>query len=138
MSQAEKASWRWAFWINLPFCGIGFVAVLLFVKLETDKTSFEEKLLRVDWLGGIIFISSLTAFLIGLAWAGAQFAWSDYHTLVPLILGGAGVGVSLVWEKYGAREPFLRRSLFYEVSAIAAYICALMQGLVVSSSKTRS
>ena len=92
----------------------------------------------MDWLGGFIFISSLTAFLIGLAWAGAQFAWSDYRTLVPLILGAAGVVLLLIWEKYGAREPFLRKSLFYEVSAIAAYICALMQGLVVSMSDVNS
>lgn len=112
--------------------------MLLFVKLETAKTSLKEKLLRVDWLGGFFFISSLTTFLIGLTWAGAQFPWSDYRTLVPLILGGAGVGISLIWEKYGAREPFLRKSLFYEISAIAAYICALMQGLVVSSSDTCS
>jgi uncharacterized membrane protein len=92
----------------------------------------------VDWLGGFLFISSLTTFLIGLSWAGIEFAWSDYRTLVPLILGAAGVGASLIWERFGAREPFLRRSLFSEVSAIAAYICALMQGLVVSSSETCS
>lgn len=107
--------------------------MILFVNLETNKSSLKEKLLRVDWLGGFLFISSLTAFLIGLTWAGVQFPWSDYHTLVPLVLGAFGVGGSLIWERFGAREPFLRRSLFYETSAIAAYICALMQGLVVSS-----
>lgn len=125
-------TWRWAFWINLPFCGIGFVAVLLFVKLETAKTSLKEKLLRVDWLGGFLFISGLTSFLVGLAWAGVEFPWSDYRTLVPLIIGAAVVGASLIWERFGAREPFLKKSLFFEVSSIAASICALMQGLVVS------
>jgi MFS family permease len=134
--QAEKATWRWAFWINLPFCGIGIVAVILFVQLETVKSSLKEKLLRVDWLGGFLFISSLTTFLIGLTWAGVQFPWSDYRTLVPLVLGVFGIGGSLTWEHFGAREPFLRRSLFYETSAIAAYICALTQGLVVSTDDT--
>jgi hypothetical protein len=134
--QAEKATWRWAFWINLPFCGIGIIAVILFVNLETEKSSLKEKLLRVDWLGGFLFISSLTTFLIGLTWAGVQFPWSDHHTLVPLVLGAFGVGGSLIWERFGAREPFLRRSLFYEISAIAAYICALTQGLVVGTNDT--
>jgi Fungal trichothecene efflux pump (TRI12) len=102
--------------------------------METVKTSLKEKLLRVDWLGGFLFISSLTTFLVGLSWAGIEFAWSDYRTLIPLIIGAAGVCASLVWEHFGAREPFLRKSLFFELSAIAAYICALMQGLVVSTS----
>jgi uncharacterized membrane protein len=110
--------------------------VLLFIKLETVKTSLKEKVLRVDWLGGFLFISSLTSFLVGLTWAGVEFAWSDYQVLLPLIVGAVGVGVSLIWERFGAREPFLRRSLFYKVSAIAAYICALVQGLVVSSCGT--
>lgn len=110
--------------------------MLLFVKLETVKTSFKDKLLRVDWLGGFLFISSLTSLLVGLAWAGVEFAWSDYRVLLPLIIGAVGVGASLIWERFGAREPFLRKSLFYEVSSIAAYICALMQGLVVSSCGT--
>ena len=107
--------------------------MILFVQLETVKSSLKEKLLRVDWLGGFLFISSLTTFLIGLTWAGVQFPWSDYRTLVPLVLGAFGIGGSLIWEHFGAREPFLRRSLFYETSAIAAYICALTQGLVVST-----
>lgn len=102
--------------------------------METVKTSLKEKLLRVDWLGGFLFISSLTTFLVGLSWAGVEFAWSEYRTLVPLILGVAGIGASLIWERFGAREPFLKKSLFFEVSAIAAYICALVQGLVVSAS----
>ncbi len=34
----EKATWRWAFWINLPFCGIGLVTVALFIKLTTEKS----------------------------------------------------------------------------------------------------
>ena len=110
--------------------------MILFVQLETVKSSLKEKLLRVDWLGGFLFISSLTAFLIGLTWAGAQFPWSDYRTLVPLVLGAFGIGGSLIWEHFGAREPFLRRSLFYETSAIGAYICALTQGLVVSTDDT--
>ena len=128
----ERATWRWAFWINLPFCGIGLVSVALFVNLTTEKTSLKAKLLRVDWGGGFLFIASLTSFLIAISWGGVQFSWSSYQTLVPLFVGASGVGVTLVWEEFGAREPFLKRSLFYEVSAIAAYTCALMQGLTVS------
>jgi len=132
----QKASWKWVFWINLPFCGVGLVMVSAFVRLSTEKTSLKSKLLRVDWLGGFLFVGSMVTFLVGLSWGGVQYPWTSYHTLVPLIIGPCGIIVSLLWEYYGAREPFLRHTLFQEHSAIAAYLVALIQGLVVSLPST--
>ncbi len=90
-----------------------------------------ENLLRVDWIGGFLFISSLTSFLMGISWAGVQFPWSSFRTTVPIVAGAIGVLLSLLWECYGARQPFLRKSIFYSSSAVAAYVCALCQGLVL-------
>jgi MFS family permease len=127
----QKASFRWAFWINLPFCGIGLVLIPLVVKSATVTATLKTNLLRIDWIGGFLFISSMTTFLIGLSWGGVQFAWRSYHTLVPIILGLVGINVSVIWELFGASEPFLHRSLFHKGSLIAAYTCALIQGLMV-------
>lgn len=68
---------------------------------------------------------------MGISWAGVQFPWSSFHTITPIVVGAGGVLLSLLWERYGARQPFLRKSLFYSSSAIAAYVCALCQGLVL-------
>ena len=105
----EKATWRWVFWINLPFCAAGLIMTLLFINLRTEKTSLKSKLLRIDWVGGFLFISGLTSFLIGVSWGGVQFAWSNFRTILPIALGVYGVGAALVWERYIAREPFIRR-----------------------------
>jgi MFS family permease len=127
----EKSTWRWCFYLNLPFCAIGLVLVHFFVRFHTDRTSLREKLLRVDWIGGSLFIGGLTSFLMGLSWGGVQFPWSSFRTIVPLAVGAFGVLLSLVWERFGAKQPFLRRSLFHSWSAIAAYVCAFCQGLVL-------
>jgi MFS family permease len=128
----QKSSFRWAFWINLPFCGIGLVLIPQVVKATVIKTSLRNSLLRIDWLGGFLFISSMTSLLIGLSWAGVQFAWISYQTLVPAILGLVGISATLLWELFGASEPFLQRTLFHKWSLIAAYTCAFLQGLMVS------
>ena len=128
----DHLSWRWTFYINLPFCALGAVMIPLFVKLETTKSSWVEKVRRVDYIGAFLFISSMTSFLIGLSWAGVQYAWLSVHTLLPLCLGSVGVILSVVYEFKWAPEPFLRRSLFHNWSAIAAYFCAFVQGLLVS------
>jgi MFS family permease len=127
----EHATWTWCFYINLPFCGIGLILVHFFVRFQTNRSSLREKLLRVDWVGGCLFISSLTSFLMGISWAGVQFPWSSFRTITPIVAGALGVLLSLVWERYGARQPFLRKSIFHSWSAIAAFVCALCQGLVL-------
>jgi hypothetical protein len=125
---------QWLTILQFPFCALGLVLVPLYVKLSTAKTSLVSKLARVDWLGGFLFIGSMTCLLIGVSWAGVQFAWSSVQTIAPMVVGGVGIIISILWEIYGAREPFLRPSLFNSVSALVTYTCALLQGFIVSDS----
>jgi MFS family permease len=128
----DHLSWRWAFYVNLPFCLIGMIMVPTCVKLTAIKeSSLQDKITRVDWIGGVLFIGSMTVLLMGLSWAGVQYSWRSTQTLVPIIVGVVGLVMLLVWEKT-VIVPFLRASLFYNVSAIAAFYCALVSGFVVS------
>ncbi|ORY67806.1 major facilitator superfamily domain-containing protein [Pseudomassariella vexata] len=127
----EHLSWRWCFYVNFPFCLLGFILVPIFVKLSPQKSSLASKLRRVDWVGSFFFIGGTTSFLIGLSWAGIQYDWLSIQTIVPMATGVASVVVSMVWEGYGAREPMLRLSLFCSSSAIAAYACAFCQGFLL-------
>ncbi|KAK4502278.1 hypothetical protein PRZ48_005703 [Zasmidium cellare] len=105
---AQTVSWRWILWINLPILGVGAPLVVLFLKLQFKATSLAQKLARIDWLGGGIFIGSMTAFLIGVSWGGVNYAWSSWHTLVPLIIGSIGMIVFVVWEDRFAVDPLIR------------------------------
>ncbi|EED12228.1 efflux pump antibiotic resistance protein, putative [Talaromyces stipitatus ATCC 10500] len=128
---AQYVTWRWIFWLNLPFCGVGLVLVPLTLRLKTKKTSVMEKLARIDWIGGFLFISSMTIFLMAVTWGGVDHAWASTATLVPLLLGIAGTVVSLLWEKWGAAQPFIRLAISSNRSALAGYFCAITQGLAL-------
>ncbi|KAK4155670.1 major facilitator superfamily domain-containing protein [Chaetomidium leptoderma] len=127
----EHVIWPWCFYINFPFCALGLVLVPIYVKLITVKTSLVSKLARVDWVGGFFFIGGCTSFLVGISSAGVQYEWHSAQALTPMVVGVIGVIVSVVWEIYGAREPFLRPSLFCSASALATYACALFQGFIL-------
>lgn len=88
---------------------------------------------QVDWIGAVMFIASLTAFLIGSTWGGSQFAWDGWHTLIPIIVGVVGIGASLLWERLVPRRPFFNLSLFCSTGQVIAYVCACLQGAQVSS-----
>lgn len=89
------------------------------------------KLTRIDWIGGFLFIGSMTSFLMAITWGGVDHAWDSAATLAPLVIGIVGTIVSILWEKWGAREPFIRLAIFSNWSARAGYYCAMTQGLVV-------
>ena len=52
------------FWINIPFVAIALVTIPAFMRLKGTPSSVSQKLLRVDWVGMVIFTGSITSFLI--------------------------------------------------------------------------
>lgn len=127
----QKATWRWCFWLNLPICGVALPMAIIFVTLTQPATDLTTKLKQVDWIGNFLFISSLTSFLIAISWAGIQFKWSSFRTLVPMCLGIVGVLAAIVYELKFAKYPFLKHTIFNGRSAIASYIAAMLQGLLL-------
>ncbi|KAI1341989.1 major facilitator superfamily transporter [Xylariaceae sp. FL0016] len=118
----QHTTWRWIFYLMFPFCGIGLVAVPLLLSLEPPKRKLEDKLSRIDWTGAALFIGSAGAFLIAISWGGSEYAWRSAATLAPLCVGVAGLFVTVLWEKYRARIPFFKHSLFRDWSSVAAYL----------------
>ncbi len=101
--------------------------------LRPRTESLKAKLIRVDWLGTVLFMASSTSFLVAITWGGVQKPWDSADTLVPLVVGAAGLAATVVWEGYFATEPLFRRSLFRNVSSTVSYACAAIQGMLVSS-----
>lgn len=128
----KKATWRWCFYLNLPICGLALPMAFFFLgTLTKPKTDLLTSLRSVDWIGNILFISALTSLLIAISWAGISYEWSDYQTIIPLVLGGAGLIFSIAYETRLAANPFLSKNIFNSSSAIASYIAALLQGLAL-------
>lgn len=128
---ADNISWRWVFYINLPFCCMGMLLVPCVVRIHAKRGTMYERLLQIDWVGVALFNGSVCGFLMGITWGGIQFPWRSWHTVVPIVVGVVGVAGALVWERYFAKHPFVNLSLFRDHSSQAAYACICLQGAVV-------
>ncbi|KAI0545411.1 major facilitator superfamily transporter [Xylaria curta] len=124
-------TWRWIFYLMFPFLGFSLVAVPCLLTLKPKEATLSEKLMRIDWLGSLIFTGSATSFLIAVSWGGSQFEWNSIQTLVPLIVGFVGLLFTLVYERFWAKQAFLRHSLYHNASSIVGYICGSIQGMVL-------
>lgn len=127
----SSASWRWIFWINLPFCALGLVLVPIFLKLDRVPVPLRESLAKVDYVGCVMFVASLAAFLIPLTWGGVMYDWDSWHTLVPLILGLAGLATFFLYERFVAAHPLIPVVIFTNMTMSVSYIGTFLHGVIL-------
>ncbi|KAF1946329.1 MFS general substrate transporter [Clathrospora elynae] len=130
---SQNVTWRWIFWINLPFLGLGTVLITVFLKLNQKHSSFLAKLREIDWIGMVLFLASITGFLIPVTWGGVQYSWSSWRTLVPLIVCAAGIVAFVVHQEYLAPNPLIRTSVFKNMSAAILFASTVIHGIVLWS-----
>ncbi|KAJ7480175.1 MFS general substrate transporter [Mycena galericulata] len=127
---AEKASWRWLFYINLPLCFVAFVVVACFLNVHTPRENLATKLMQVDWLGNVFIISSTCSCMLGLSWAGIVYPWSSTQVLVPLIVGVVGLIWSVYYESRWPVKPTIPIVVLSNRTSLLGYIATLLHGIV--------
>ncbi|KAJ8114865.1 hypothetical protein OPT61_g3354 [Boeremia exigua] len=128
---AQNVSWRWLFYINIPFLGIGAILITFFLKLNVKHDSFIAKLRQVDWIGMTLFLASTTGFLIPVTWGGVQYPWDSWRTLVPLIVCGFGMVLFVVHQEFFAPNPLIRTSVFKNMSAAILFLATIAHGIIL-------
>jgi hypothetical protein len=84
---------------------------------------------QIDWFGTGLFVAALTSFLISLSWGGTMFAWSSYHTIVPLVLGACGLLVWLVYEKSIPKAPLLPLAVLGNLTLLSSFLGTFLMGI---------
>ncbi|KAG0356713.1 major facilitator superfamily domain-containing protein [Gamsiella multidivaricata] len=125
----DKASWRWAFFINLPIGAITLVAVVKLLHLPRTKGSFKDKIKRVDFLGALALVCGLVLILLPLNWGGSTYKWNS-----PIVIGlfCAGAVVMLIFcliEWKQAAEPIIPFRLFKSRTNVAVFLTSLFLGM---------
>jgi hypothetical protein len=117
----------------VPFIGVAIVMVPICINLKVAPTSLMAKIKRIDYIGATIFIGSATGFMMGISWGGVQYAWSSWHTVVPIVLGVAGFIGFYFYEDRIAVEPVVPTSIFKNRNITAAYLQTVIHSLIVLS-----
>jgi hypothetical protein len=104
-----------------------------FLQLHHKKSSFKSKLRRVDCIGIMLFLGSITGFLMPITWGGVQYPWESWHTLVPMIVSAAGGIVFIIHQEYLASEPLIRTSVFKNTTSMVTYLQTVVHGSILWS-----
>ncbi|KAK0249023.1 hypothetical protein LTR91_001057 [Friedmanniomyces endolithicus] len=87
----SHATWRWAFYINLPLAAL-FSPVYLFVTPSYDPRpdlSVRQKLGTVDWVGASLVTAMWVLFITTIAFSGSTFAWDSASSIALWVVSGA-------------------------------------------------
>jgi EmrB/QacA subfamily drug resistance transporter len=114
----QHASWRWAFFINLPIAA-AVVAISLWRIPESRSAAGG----HVDWLGAILATAGLGGVVNGFI-ASVQFGWSHFLVFGSLIAGFSCLLVFFVVEARLA-SPMIPAALFKSRSFSAANLLTL-------------
>ena len=87
---AQRVTWRWCFWINLPIGGLA--AIVVFFSYKTSKAAtpqpatWKEILLQMDPVGTFLITAAVVCYLLALQWGGSTKPWSD-STVIGTLVG---------------------------------------------------
>ncbi|PVF94123.1 ABC transporter [Serendipita vermifera] len=115
----DKVTWRWCFYINLPFGAISVAALIFFVPSHApvdsglyDNMSTLQKWLALDWIGGIISVGMITCLLLPLQWGGVTRPWNDKVVIILFCVFAFLLIVFIGWEFFKGKRAMLPLALF--------------------------
>ena len=121
----DHASWRWVFYINLPF---GFIAMGLLAKALDSARASRRPL--IDYMGLGLFTAGVSALLVGVLEAGRAGTWTGADVLVPLVIAAVALPAFFVVERRVA-EPIVPLRLFGNRVVRAAAATGFLAGMAM-------
>ncbi|KAL3587570.1 hypothetical protein FPOAC2_13467 [Fusarium poae] len=78
-AEGSTTSWRWAFFINLPFLGLAIICSLIFVpsRPASDGLPLRDHLADTDILGIVLQITTTILFAIAATFSGPVWEWNS-------------------------------------------------------------
>ncbi|MCX4091821.1 MDR family MFS transporter [Nocardia sp. alder85J] len=76
-------SWRYMFWVNVPFCLVGLALAAVFLTTDTPPATPP----RLDRWGLVLFAPAIVALILALSDAGAHAGFARTDVTVPLAIG---------------------------------------------------
>ncbi|MDT0613109.1 MFS transporter [Streptomyces lancefieldiae] len=102
----DHLSWRWCFYVNVPFGLITMAVVAVVLKLPRPDVRP-----RLDILGALLLAAASTCLVLLTSWGGTEYAW-DSRVILGLGAGAAAATALFLVAEHFAPEPLIPLRLF--------------------------
>jgi EmrB/QacA subfamily drug resistance transporter len=122
----DAISWRWVFYVNVPFGLLAMAAIAM--GLGSAETARSRP--TFDYLGTAVFTAAISSLLIGLVEAGRGDSWMRGSVLGLIALSGALL-IAFIWREHSAAEPVVPLTLFALPMVRAAAVTGFLSGMAM-------
>jgi len=88
----KHLTWRWCFYINLPFGLVTFLFITFFFQTpkrqKAQKVGILAQMNQMDVPGTLVFLPAIICLLLALQWGGTKYEWKNVRIIVLLVLAG--------------------------------------------------
>ncbi|KAK7550655.1 MFS transporter [Phyllosticta citricarpa] len=85
----DRVSWRWCFYINLPFGAVAAAFIVFFFKsprvVKNTAVGWRNKLDEFDLTGTFFFLPGIVSLLLALQWGGSKYEWKNWRIIVCFV-----------------------------------------------------
>ncbi|KAG8975463.1 hypothetical protein FRB90_009523, partial [Tulasnella sp. 427] len=136
----DHVSWRWCFYINLPFGAITVTSILFFIKSEhsivprasaSGAPTWRRLITNIDWVGSVLALGMVTSLLLPLQWGGVSKPWTDKSVIACFVVFAVVLFIWLGWEWYMGDKAVMPLSLFKRRTQIGACLEAFFIMLIL-------
>ena len=120
----DSLSWRWNFFIGLPFA-IGAIVVL---QRTLHLPKAKKQRVSIDYMGALTLSAGVALLLLWVTFANSSFAWLSWQTFVMV---GASVLLlaATVWIENHVAEPIIPMRLFRNRTFVLAVLASVSVGV---------
>jgi len=127
----DYLSWRWAFLINFPLCVIAGVIIFFYLNIppKETKTTFKQKLKKIDFLGTFLLVVFTVSFLLSLSWGGSRYEWDSIEIVSLLSMLFVSFPLFIIVEYKVAKNPIIPLQMFRNHNVITTCLINFFFGM---------
>ncbi|KAJ4414848.1 hypothetical protein N0V82_007696 [Gnomoniopsis sp. IMI 355080] len=127
----SKVTWRWCFYINLPFGGVAAVFIFFLLTIPDRSTTHlpsKQKLAQLDFLGIFFLLPGVVCLLLALQWGGTTYAWNSGRIIALLVLAGVLLIAFVLVQIFRPETATIPPRIFAQRSIIAGFCATFTVG----------
>ncbi|MFC8921172.1 MDR family MFS transporter [Cellulosimicrobium sp. NPDC057127] len=122
----DTASWRWNFFVGLPFA----IAAIVVLQRTLHLPRAARRVVKIDYWGAGLISVGVSTLLLWVTFAGQNFEWLSWQTC--LMVGGAVAAlVAAVLVERVTAEPIIPLRLFRNRTFVLAVVASVAVGLAL-------
>jgi EmrB/QacA subfamily drug resistance transporter len=86
----DHLTWRWCFYINLPFGAVTIIFIFFFFhptkSAKKLSVGWKNRVKDFDPAGTFVFLPMIICLLLALQWGGSKYAWSDGRVIALFVV----------------------------------------------------